>query len=377
MGTDSPGQYTLSNEALRRARLRRQLLAPGSNAGSGAEVVRRLCALQAQEWPSAQLAIHARCPGVSQTDVVHAREVERAFVLTWTLRGTLHLVPAADLHWLLELCAPAAIRGSMSRYRQLGLTEDARARGLEAIQAVLSREGALNRPQLAQALESRGVPVAGQAIHHLVRYAALRGLVCFGPELDGNLSYVLLDDWLPEKDAASHPAEPLSELARRYLWAYAPATMADFARWSGLSKAQVRHAWEAVAADCAAVGIPDGEALMLCEQLAATESAPGEPVVRLLPRYDSYLLGYASRAFMVADAHAKRVHPGGGLIRACVVIDGEARASWKLEKRRAGIRAKVAPYESLSEAETAQLEVEVAALGGFFNSNAALQIDSA
>ena len=55
--------------------------------------------------------------------------------------------------------------------------------------------------------------------------------------------------------------------------------------------------------------------------------------VRLLPRYDNYLLGYASRAFMVADKYAKRVHPGGGLIRACVLVDSEARANWKLEKR--------------------------------------------
>ena len=82
-----------------------------------------LLALQSQEWPSAQLAMHARCPGVSQADVAQAREAERAFVLTWTLRGTLHLVPAADLGWLLELCAPGAIRSSKSRYQQLGLTE--------------------------------------------------------------------------------------------------------------------------------------------------------------------------------------------------------------------------------------------------------------
>ena len=308
--------------------------------------------------------------------MVKAREDERAFVLTWALRGTLHLVPAEDLRWLLELCAPAAIRGSSSRYRQLGLTEDARERGLEAIKAVLSREGALIRPQLAQALESYGIPVAGQAIHHLVRYAALRGLVCFGPDVDGDLSYALLDDWLPAAIETVQPEDPLSRrLARRYLAAYAPATAADFARWSGISKAQVRRAWQAVAFDCVTVGIPDGQALMLKEQAIALASAPAGPVVRMLPRYDSYLLGHASRAFMVADAHAKQVHPGGGLIRACVLIDGEARASWKLEKRRAGLRVNVAPYESLSAAEAAQLEVEVAALGEFLNANAALHID--
>ena len=238
----------LTAEQLRRLRARQQMLTPLSQAADAAAVARHLFALQSQEWPSAQLAIHARCRGVSQADVAQAREVERAFVLTWTLRGTLHLAPSEDLRWLLELCAPPAIRGSNSRYRQLGLSEDARERGLEAIQAVLSREGALIRSQLARALENRGVPVAGQAIHHLVRYAALRGLVCFGPEVDGDLSYVLLDDWLDGTDETSRPADPLDELARRYLAAYAPATAADFARWSGLTKPQVKQAWDAAAA---------------------------------------------------------------------------------------------------------------------------------
>lgn len=365
----------LTLEQLRRLRAGQQLLGGERRYASAAETVSALFALQAQEWPSAQLAIHARCPGVSQADVLQAREVERAFVLTWTLRGTLHLTAAADLRWLLELCAPAAISGSRSRYRQLGLTEAARERGLEAIQAILSREGALIRSQLAQALESRGIPVAGQGIHHLVRYAALRGLVCFGPEVDGDLSYVLLNDWLPAAIEARHPADPLGELARRYLKAYAPTTAADFARWSGLSKAQARQAWAAVAADCATVGSPFGEALMLKEQLDALASAPEAPIVRLLPRYDNYLLGYANRAFMVTDAYAKRVHPGGGLIRACVIIDGEARANWKLEKQRAGLRIVVEPYETLEPSSLPPLEAEVEALGRFFNAHTALRLE--
>ena len=97
--------------------------------------------------------------------------------------------------------------------------------------------------------------------------------------------------------------------------------------------------------------------------------------MRLLPRYDNYLLGYASRAFMVAEAHAKQVQPGGGLIRACVLVDGEARATWKLEKRRQGVRIRVSPYERLSAAVWAQLAVEVAALGEFLGTSAELMIE--
>ena len=78
---------------------------------------------------------------------------------------------------------------------------------------------------------------------------------------------------------------------------------------------------------------------------------------------------------MVADAHAKRVHPGGGLIRACVVIDGEARANWKLEKRRAGVRLVVSPFEALDRSALPLLEAEAASLGAFLDAGLELRVE--
>lgn len=360
----------------RQLRARQQLLVAVSQRSFAAEIVRQLFAMQSQEWLSAQLAIHARARGITQADVVHAREIERAFVLTWTLRGTLHLVAAEDVRTQLELCGPPAIRGTRSRYKQLGLSQDVREKALAAIKDILSGDIALTRAQLAEALAARGIPVAGQAIHHLVRFAALRGLICFGAEVDGDLTYALLDEWLPATQPTEQPDDPLAEIARRYLAAYAPATMADFKRWSGLGVAQVKQAWAAVAQECVPVRLPEGEALMLERQAPLLASPPDEPTVRLLPRYDSYLLGYESRAFMVAEAFAKRVHPGGGLIRACVIIDGEAKANWKLEKRRAGLRVLVEPFATLDPAVMHHLAAEAESLGKYLNTRVALHIKS-
>lgn len=364
-----------AREDLRRARARHQLLHDASRSDSAAEIARQLCALQSQEWPSAQLAIQARARGITQSDVIRAREVERSFVLTWTLRGALHLVAAEDVPWLLDLCGPGAIRATRRRYEQLGLTEAVREDGLSAIHSILGGDGPLTRPELAKALAGFGIPVEGQAIHHLVRFAALRGLICMGPERERDLTYALLDDWLPVGRAQATPEDPLVRFARRYLEAYAPATVADFARWSGLSAAQVKAAWRAIEAECVTVAIPGGEAQMLITQLDQLDVAPQESTVRFLPRYDNYLLGYESRAFMVADAQAKQVHPGGGLIRACVTIDGEARAAWKLEKRRKSLRITVSPYETLSVAEIRLLEEEAEALGSFLDASLELRVE--
>lgn len=366
---------SLTWKQARKLRTRRQLLCDRSGQPSASEIVRQVFAVQSQEWSAAQLAIHARSRELSQADVVHAREVQRSFVITWTMRGTLHLVAAEDLRLQLDLCGPPAIRGSRSRYKQLGLTEDLRESALQEIRDIFTRDTALTRSQLADALAPRGIPVAGQAIHHLVRFAALRGLICLGAEANGDLTYVLLDDWLRASAVAPPVAHPLREFARRYLAAYGPATMADFKRWSGLTAAQVKKAWAAISAECRLLSIPDGEALLLERHSALLESPPDEPTVRLLPRYDNYLLGYESRRFMVADGFAKRVHPGGGLIRACLLVDGVAKANWKLEKRRSSHRVVVEPFEALDPAILPSLEAEVESLGRFLNANAELRIE--
>ena len=361
----------MNNNKIRQLRLRNQLLDARANR-SPADVLRQLCAMQSQEWASAQLAIHARGDRVTQRDIIQAREVERSIVLSWSLRGTLHLVAAEDLRWLLALCGEGAIRATRRRYQQLGLTDEIRERGLREIADILTQQGALTRPELAAALDERGIPVAGQAIHHLVRFAALRGLICMGNERGDKLTFALLDGWLPGESHA--PSDPLAELARRYLRACAPATKEDFAQWSGLSAGQVRAAWQAVSDDCVSVSTPDDAALTLPQQNInnATEQS-----LRLLPRYDNYLLSHKRRDFVVSGEHARQVYPGGGLIRACVIRGGLAVASWKLQKRRRSAVVHVAPFATLDNGDMTQLEGESSRLGAFLGLDTTLRIVTA
>lgn len=362
---------------LRRARLRQQLLAADRRADCAAAVVQRLCALQSQEWASAQLAIAARTSGINAADVRRAREVERSFVLTWSLRGTLHLVAAEDLASQLALFGARAIRASKRRYQQLGLSESIREKSLDHIAEILTTAGPLNRAELAEKLDARGMPVAGQAIHHLVRHAALRGLVCFGPERAGDLTYTLLSHWRPDcqpPDSLGTEAA-LRHFARRYLRAYGPASSADFARWAGISATRAKIAFAALDGDSVACEAPVGALTRLKRQKlpAASESAP--PQARFLPRYDNYLLAYQSRDFMVKPEYAKRLHPGGGLIRACVIIAGEAVANWKLERRRKSARIVVAPFQALDTAALPLMQAEAERLSRFLGRELALRIE--
>src|SRR5688572_27525982 len=94
-------------DQLRRQRMRAQRLT-GRQPKTVADAIAALQAIQAQSPPATRLAIRARTAGLVADDVdasIAAREVVR----TWLMRGTLHLVPALDVRWLVELYRPVLL----------------------------------------------------------------------------------------------------------------------------------------------------------------------------------------------------------------------------------------------------------------------------
>ena len=61
------------------------------------EVARNTCGIHAQVQAAAELSLNARVNGIVQQDVRDALWHDRTLVKAWTVRGTLHLHPAAEL----------------------------------------------------------------------------------------------------------------------------------------------------------------------------------------------------------------------------------------------------------------------------------------
>ena len=215
---------SLSDDQARFLRLRAQRLHPQqrNSIADVAQVVKELCGVQAQDASAAALTVRARSAGLTASDVERARLQERSLVRTWCMRGTLHLLATQDIGWLLPLLGPIFVREGRRRRAELGLDEDTCARGIRAIRNALANRGPLTRAELADHLTACGIRATGQGPYHLVRQAALEGIVCVGPDRDNKPTYALLDDWVKPERAMSRDAAQ-AELARRYLEAYGPA----------------------------------------------------------------------------------------------------------------------------------------------------------
>jgi hypothetical protein len=359
--------YRLSGDQTRMLRLRAQRLIPQDARTSAgvARVVSDVCGVQAQDLPAARLSIRARSAGLTTAQVEEERQEKRSIAWTWCMRGTLHLVSAEDAAWLVPFLGPELIAADRRRMSQLGWDEELTAAGIRLLIEALAKGGGLTRLEVIRLMEENGLPFEGQAPVHLLYRAALEGRLCAGPDRGKKPTYMRFVDWLGKLKPLPRP-EALAKIARRYLAAYAPARPEDLASWSGLKLGEARKAWKLIDGELVEVEVAGQPAWMLKTMLPwLDELTCDPPLVRLLPRYDTYLLGYADRELVVDPAYAKRIHPGGGVVNPVLLVDGRALGTWKTQRQKNRLEVTVWPFADLPGDLQPLIEAEVADLRRF------------
>ncbi|HVW47971.1 MAG TPA: winged helix DNA-binding domain-containing protein [Solirubrobacterales bacterium] len=313
-------------------------------------VAERLLAIQGQDGRGARLAIRSRSEGVVASDVDKAL-AGRELLVTWLNRGTLHLVRAEDYPWLHALTTPLLWTSCERRLRQTGVEEAEAERGVATVAAALAEEGPLTRAQLRERLDSADVPTAGQALVHVLFFAALHGVCVRGPMVGKEHAFVAARDWLGERSEVDREAA-LGELARRYLVGHGPARDADLARWSGLPLRDARAGLTAISRRL----VDLGEGLV---DLRRREEPAPLPPPRLLGAFDPLLLGWASRDDVIGP-HRGLV-TNNGLFRPFALVDGRAVATWRLTRGKVGIEH----LERVTKKAAARLEADATAVEAF------------
>lgn len=303
----------------------------------------RLLAVQAQDLRGARLAVRARSTGLAASDVDAALANGR-LVVDWLCRGTLHLVRREDHAELHALTTPQLARTSERRLRQEGVDRAQAVRGVQVVRDAV-RRGPATREDLRARLVDADVPVARQALVHVLMAASLQGVCVRGPVIDGAQAFVDRESWLGPTPPIDRDAA-LARLAVRYLTGHGPATAADLSRWAGTTLGDARSgmqlAGEQVVVD------QDG----LADLAGRQPSRPLPPPILIGP-FDPLLLGWTSRAGVV------RQHVGlvtdNGLFRPFVLVEGRAVATWSVARDRVAV-VPLEPVDLDLRAEVADVE---------------------
>ena len=352
---------------LLRARFASQRLSDARRVrGDAAAVARAVGAVQAQELNAGLLSLRARSTGLTREAALVAMGRGASLAWTWLMRGTLHVCAVDDLRWMLSLFGSLNAARDATRRAQVGLDDGACARGLRVMRAALAN-GPLTRPKVRDVLLAHDVNVLRdpQALIHLIALAASRGVIVVLPPAGRDNRFALLDDWIAPAPAVA-PDAAEAELARRYFTAFGPASIADFRTWAGIPAPLARRATSLISRELEEVEGPL-PALLRVRGARHADDAPRTTTVRLLPRWDTYVLGYRSRDLMLRPAHSPRVCIGG-VIKPTVCVDGSIDGSWELRRERTGWLLELMPFGRVSHVLRAAVIAEADNIAEFLGS---------
>jgi hypothetical protein len=349
----------------------RQHLAERAPRAAALDVIADVSGLHAQLMSSAELTLWARVADVERDAVERALWQDRTLVKTWAMRGTLHLLPAAELPlWVAAqaMLKPRHHTGSWQRY--YGLTREQGDAMLAAIPEALDGRQ-LTREELAREV-GRITGIVGvddklrSGFGEMLKPAAFRGDLCFAPSDGRSVRFARPADWLGAWSEIDTDEAALT-VARRYLSAYGPADREAFARWFGSpSPAQSGRWLERLGDEIVTVEVEGAPGLMLATD--ADEAAEAEPsrAVRLVPAFDQYVVAAPRDQDAVLPAeHRTRVYRPQGWLSPALLVDGRMAGVWSHERNGARLAVEIAPFEKLGRAERRAAEAEAERLATF------------
>jgi len=337
----------------------------GAPLASPEAVVRRLAAVQAQDYPGAKWAIGQRLRGGAQAVVDEALDAGR-ILRTHVLRPTWHIVLPEDARWMLRLTGPKVSERMAPYNRQLQLDAALLARSNDAMARALEGGKHLTRKELGDALEAAGLPARGQRLAHMTAQAELDQVVVSGAQRGKQQTYALFDERVPPAPARSRD-EMLADLAARYFAAHGPALVHDFAWWSWLAVGEAKRAIEMAGLTRATL---DGKTYWHAPPGRASRLR--SPTVHLLPNYDEYFIAYKERDLAPVKLEARQL-----LTSHFVVLDGRMIGGWRRVPAKRGVVVDARLFRRLDAAARRALEREADRFGRFLGLPVELRVSLA
>ena len=338
----------LGRRALNRALLERQLLLRRA-AMPAAEAVGHLVAMQAQEPPAPFYGLWSRVEGFEAAELVRLLE-QREVVRLSLIRSTVHLVTAADCLAIRPLAQDVLERQFRSSQFRRDI-EGVDVAELLAAAGELLRGEPMTTAALGRALAERwpGHPV--NSLAYAVRF--LLPVVQIPPrgtsleKAGGPAAVTTVEHWLGAELDGAAP----DELVLRYLAAYGPATVADFRTWSGMAGAAA--IFDRLRPRLRSFRDENGRELLDVPDGPLPD--PDEPAPpRFLPWFDNALIAHEDRTRVLPYEHRLGVIAG----KCFVLVDGFARATWRIDRADDAATLVVEPLEPLGDTEPIAAEGE-------------------
>ncbi len=336
----------LTQRQLNRALLARQHLLARVSGPAIAEI-EHLVGLQAQVPNDPYVALWSRLDGFS-TDELSGLVERNEAVRTPVMRGTLHLVTAADALSLRALTQPV-----LERMFWKGSPFARHLEGLDAEEVIAAGKAFLDekpRPSsaLAKHLGARWPDRDATALAYALRF--LTPMIQVPPRgmwgASHQATWATTEHWL----GRPVPDDPTPDTAiLRYLAAFGPASVMDVQAWCWRTK--FRDGMERLRPGLRTFRAESGVELFdLPDAPRPDPDTPAPP--RFLPEYDNLVLSHADRTRVI-----DRIFGDGWWKGACLV-DGVVRATWRFAREGDRTRIEIKTFIPMEPGDRAALTGE-------------------
>jgi winged helix DNA-binding protein len=315
-------------------RLAQQGLGAATVPSDPVDLVGHLAGVQTQVEASARQVLAVR--GAGAVDVDALLWSDRRLLKTWAMRGTLHLLPAAEWRTWIAVMRTREWRITPGWERYHGITKAE----LDAVTAAIPEALAgdpLTRDELAERVAAiTGHDHLGDVLRsgwaQVFKPAANRGLLCQGPPRGKATTFTSPATWLDGTGQADDPdpREAAAAVLARFLDVSGPATREDIARWLGVTPKEARVLLAEHGGDLVEVDVEGARGWMTPSGASAAGEAGTPEGVRLLPGFDPWVLAPLShRAHTIPDGHVDDVSRTAGWISPVLLVDGRVAGTWE------------------------------------------------
>lgn len=303
---------------------------------------------------------------------------EKSLVKMWCMRGTIHIIPSKDL----PVYVNALKRMWFEHHGRFMQTPEWPSLERTLLPKILEAlaEKPLRRKELdsrVRSLLEKGKkdfdPRVFSSWGGILKVTNYYGLTVFAEPCGKESCFARLDKWLPHVDLNEISEEQArTKLLLKYLHCYGPASAEDFACWSGLLTSEANGIIEANLNRLGEVCVENSKKLfwMLKEDFKALETIDlqEEAAPRLLPKFDSYLLGHKDRTRIIDEQFRQQVfRPVVGDIAATILVNGRIAGMWTYKKTKTKLSVILTPFRRLGKKTVAELERLVKGLGDFMD----------
>ena len=369
---------TITMEKLTRLYLLKHHLFKKANREDLVEVVGDVCGLHAQAATGPYLALWNRVEGFEESFLNKALYEEKSLVKTWVMRGTLHIIPSEDMPVYNRSLRRMWFEhhGRFMRAPHWPPIEQRRRLIFPKIMEALAQKP-LKRKDLSDKVRSL-LKDNSQPYERLfsgwggiLKETAYEGLTVHAEPCERESCFARLDKWFPKIDLNRENEQQAQEkLLIKYLHGYGPATQQDFSLWSGLMAGDAKKAIENAGSLLQQVSVegvrgqfwmPRGD-LRLLDSIDLSQVAPA----RLLPKFDSILLGHKDRSRVIKEEHKKLVFkPKVGDIAATVTINGRVAGTWRHKRTKRTLEIAIKPFVRIVKDDLAEVELQAQELSQY------------